>query len=316
MAAVVPEGRAVWGVQLPVQAQSTRFAEPWEADGTPEDLAAVVRAAEQAGAWYVAVCDHLAVPEDLVPTMGATWWHTVATLGWVAAMTERVRLLSHVAVPAYRHPLESAKAYGTLDHLSDGRVVVGVGAGHVEGEFAALGVPMAARGRALDEVIDAVRGVWSDAPATGWWDGPGGRLAVAPAPRQPGGPPVWIGGSSPAALRRVVARGDGWLPQGPPPQGMARAVAELTEQMAEHRPGERLDVGINAPAMYVGDAPFPLGPHDRAGSPDELAERLRRIVAVGADHVAVRLRSRSAKELCEQLDRFGRDVWPLVEGDR
>ena len=89
--------------------------------------------------------------------MSTEWWDTIATLAYLAAVTERVRLLSHVYVLPYRHPLAVAKAWATLDRLSGGRAILGVGTGHVEGEFEALGVSFADRGRLLDEAIDAVR---------------------------------------------------------------------------------------------------------------------------------------------------------------
>ncbi len=139
MAATLDPTRVEIGIQLPIQAQSTAFVEPWEADAGASELAAIARACDDAGFGYVAVCDHVAVPVDKAEVMGSEWWDTVATLGWLAGITERVRLVSHVAVPAYRHPLAMAKAFATLDAVSGGRAVMGVGAGHVEGEFDALG---------------------------------------------------------------------------------------------------------------------------------------------------------------------------------
>jgi probable F420-dependent oxidoreductase len=317
MPAVVPEGQVVWGLQLPVQSQSTIYAEPWEATAGPAELAAVARAADAAGAFYVAVCDHVAIPDDRVEAMGATWYDTVATLSWLAAQTDRVRLVSHVAVLPYRHPLVTAKAWCTLDALSGGRAVLGVGAGHVEGEFAALGTDFAGRGRLLDEAIDVVRTAFAhERPRAEGPTWPVAGLSVSPRPAQPGGPPIWIGGSSPAALRRVVERGDGWLPQGPPAQGMRAAVAELRERAAERRPGVRLDLGALAATMYVGEPGWDVGERTVSGPPEALAESLARLVSTGVDHVQVRFRSRHADELGDQLARFGAEVWPLVEQAR
>ena len=140
-----------FGMQLPIQSQSTIFVQPWEpAAGAPE-LVQVTQACEAAGFDYVAVCDHIAVPAAQAEAMSTAWWDTIATLSYLAAVTERVRLLSHVYVLPYRHPLVVAKAWATLDALSGGRAILGVGAGHVEGEFDVLGVPFADRGRLLDE---------------------------------------------------------------------------------------------------------------------------------------------------------------------
>ena len=129
-----------FGIQLPIQSQSTIYAQPWEADAGVEELVDIAQACDRAGFMYVAVCDHVAIPSEKAPAMSATWWDTIATLGYLAAVTQHVRLLSHVYVLPYRHPLVSAKQWMTLDTLSGGRAILGVGAGHVEGEFEALGV--------------------------------------------------------------------------------------------------------------------------------------------------------------------------------
>src|SRR5258708_26113285 len=118
-------------MQLAIQAQSMTFVEDWERDAGPDELVAITRAAEEAGFFYVAVCDHVSVPERLASTMGTTWYDPISTLGLLAGVTSRIRLMSHVWVLPYRHPLFSAKVFATLDHLSKGRVIVGVGAGHV-----------------------------------------------------------------------------------------------------------------------------------------------------------------------------------------
>ncbi|HAM01778.1 MAG TPA: LLM class F420-dependent oxidoreductase, partial [Acidimicrobiaceae bacterium] len=99
------------------------------------------------------VCDHTAIPRRLADAMSTTWYDTVATLGWLAGITSRVRLLSHVYVAALRHPLRAAKEFATLDALSGGRLIVGVGTGHVTEEFALAGVDFARRGALLDEAI-------------------------------------------------------------------------------------------------------------------------------------------------------------------
>src|SRR5690606_22508611 len=194
MGPILEPGRLVFGLQLPIQSQSRLYSEPWEADAGAAELAAIARAADEAGFHYIAVCDHVAIPRPLDERMSTVWWDTVATLGWLAGITERVRLLSHVYVPAYRHPLQVAQAFATLDTVSGGRLVMGVGAGHVEGEFALLGVPFEQRGALLDEAIDALRVAFAEEYPT--IDGPTWRASGAgqrPRPVQPGGPPIWVG---------------------------------------------------------------------------------------------------------------------------
>src|ERR1700704_4344139 len=144
-------------MQLPIQAQSKIFVEDWEKSAGARELAQVAEAWDRAGFSYIAVCDHVAIPRSKAETMSTTWYDPVATLGWLAGLTERTRLLSHVYVAAYRHPLQTAKAFSTLDALSDGRVILGVGAGHVEEEFDALGISFEDRGRLTDQAVDEIR---------------------------------------------------------------------------------------------------------------------------------------------------------------
>ena len=146
-----------YGMQLPVQSQSTLYAEAWEADAGPADLVEIARTADRSGFDYIASCDHVAIPRRLASAMSTVWYDPVATLAFLAGVTERVRLLSHVAVVGLRHPLITAKQYATLDHLSGGRLILGVGAGHVQEEFEVLGVDFERRGAVLDECVDALR---------------------------------------------------------------------------------------------------------------------------------------------------------------
>ena len=159
---VIPDGELVYGIQLPIQALSVMTGMPWEREAGPADLLRVAQTAEAADFFYVAVCDHIAIPRDKAETMSTTWFHPVATLGWLAGQTERVRLMTNVFVPAYRHPLETAKAFATLDHLSGGRVILGVGVGHVEGEFEALGISFADRGAITNDAIDGILDAWTN----------------------------------------------------------------------------------------------------------------------------------------------------------
>src|ERR1700692_2691036 len=129
---IVPEGALVYGVQLPIQTLTRSKAEPWEESATVADLVTLAQQAEAAGCGFVGVCDHVAVPDnDYARNLTPTWYDPIATLSFLAAHTSTIRLMSTVYIAAYRHPLVAAKSFITLDHLSGGRLVVGVGAGHV-----------------------------------------------------------------------------------------------------------------------------------------------------------------------------------------
>ncbi|WP_050815025.1 TIGR03619 family F420-dependent LLM class oxidoreductase [Streptomyces zinciresistens] len=303
-----------YGIQLPVQSQSTLYAEPWEAAAGPADLVAVARAAEDARFAYVASCDHVAVPRRLARAMSTVWYDPVATLAFLAASTERTLLLSHVAVVGLRHPLLSAKQYATLDHLSGGRLVLGVGAGHVREEFEVLGADFARRGPVLDETIDALRA------ALGPEEFPEHHgklfdfadLGQLPRPAQER-VPVWVGGSSPAAVRRAALKGDGWLPQGDPRERLPAQIARIRALRQEAGVRGPFTVGAIAEPLYVGPPGWDVGRRTLSGPPQRLAASLRAYRAMGVDQVQVRFRSRGRDELVDQIAAFGAEVAPHLD---
>ncbi|MEV6007523.1 TIGR03619 family F420-dependent LLM class oxidoreductase [Streptomyces sp. NPDC051976] len=315
MRRVLPEGRLSYGMQLPVQSQSTMYAEGWEAGAGPAELAEIARTADRLGFAYVAVCDHVAIPRRLAGAMSTTWYDPVATLGFLAGVTTRVRLLSHVAVVGLRHPLVTAKQYATLDALSGGRLVLGVGAGHVAEEFEAVGADFAGRGAVLDETIDALKA------ALGPEEFPehhGERydfagLGQRPRPVQRPRPPLWVGGSSPAAVRRAAVRGDGWLPQGDPRERLPAQIARLRRLREEVGVTDPIEIGAIAEPLYVGEPSWHVGRRTLHGKPDALAESLRAYRAMGVDQIQVRFRSREAAELTDQMTAFATDVAPLLD---
>ncbi len=126
---------------------------PWEQEGTVADMVRVAQACDAAGFLYVAVCHHVAIPPEPAEMMSTQWFDPIATLSYVAASTRRTRLMSNVLVAGYQHPLVAAKAFATLDALSNGRAIVGIGAGHVDGEFDALGVSFKGRGAITDHAL-------------------------------------------------------------------------------------------------------------------------------------------------------------------
>lgn len=300
-----------YGIQLPVQSQSTLYAEPWEADAGPTDLVEIARAADRAGFAYVAACDHVAIPHRLAEAMSTVWYDPVATLAHLAAVTDRVRLLAHVAVVGLRHPLLTAKQYATLDHLSGGRLILGVGAGHVREEFEALGVDFERRGAVLDETIDALRAALGpdEFPSHHGKSYDFEGLGQRPRPAQ-ARVPLWVGGSSPAAVRRAALKGDGWLPQGDPRDRLPAQIETLRRLRGDDAP---LTVGAITEPLYVGAPGWEVGRRTLTGPPEVLAESLRAYGAMGVHQIQVRFRCRSRTELTDQIGLFGAEVGPLLD---
>ena len=168
------------------------------------------------------------------------------------------------------------------------------------------------RGELLDQSIDAVRaafdGEYSSHTGPGWSYE---EMGLSPRPVQ-ARLPIWVGGSSPAAVRRAAERGDGWLPAGPPEGGMSNAIAQLRELRARAgRSDEPFTVGALSGPLYVGEPRWDIG---RAvhGSPEQIAAFLRVLAGLGVDQIQVGFRSRDEQELHDQLRLFGAEVAPRV----
>lgn len=309
---IVPDGRVGFGIQLPVQSQSTLYAEAWERESGPDEIAQVAGAADRSGFLYIAVCDHTAIPRRLAHAMGVTWYDTIATLGWLAGLTTKTRLLSHVYVAALRNPLRSAKEFATLDVLSKGRVIVGVGAGHVPEEFDAVGADFEGRGPLLDEAIDGIAAALTEEfPILDGPHWPARELSVGPRSLQQPRPPIWVGGSSVPALRRAAQRGDGWLPQTVRRSELAEQITKLLEFREDFRPGVPIEIGALLPPIRLGTS-IDLPKGTISGGPERVAEAINDLVSLGASHVQIRFVSRSANELCDQIEEFGSEVAPLL----
>ena len=314
MGAVTAPGEWSFGVQLPIQTLTRTLVDPWEDDASVDDLVTVARRCDAAGYDFVGVCDHVAIPDnDYAAHMTTTWYDTVATLAFLAAHTRTTRLLSVVWVAGYRHPLQTAKAFGTLDHLSGGRAVLGVGAGHVEAEFEALGIDFATRGRRLDETLEALRGVYDDTYVS--HDGEFYSYAdVGVAPQPVGDLPIWVGGSGRAAWRRTGRYGDGFIPMGNPKEQYAEIIDTVGGAAADAgRADASFDLGYMPGWAYLlGEVPE--GVAAMVGGVEALAADIREAREVGANTFHLKFRARDLSEYLEQLDAFAEEVVPLVDG--
>lgn len=249
----------------------------------------------------------------------------------VAQATERVALGTAVLLPALRHPILLAHQLGTLDRLSDGRVIAGMGGGFpiraTEEQFAAIGVTFARRIGRMEESIAAMRLLWSgDAVSFKGEHFAFEDVRLVPPPSRPGGPPVWLAGSGPAALRRVARIADGWLPY---PTEAARYAAERAV-IGDDRPvtpalyatlcldddpekaRERLRTSIeryyNAPLEFIASIQAMF-----AGTPREAADWLDGYIAAGARHLVIRLATDDHEA---GLEEFADRVLPLMREDR
>ena len=300
----IPAGTRVYGIQLPIQAQSTRVVAEWERTAGAAGLARVAQAADDAGFYYVGVCDHIAIPDEWIPAMGTYWSDCLATLSWLAPQTTRVNLLSHVYILPYRHPAVAAKAFSTLDYLSGGRAICGIGAGHLVREFELLGADYEHRGGDVAaKVPQLIRALEHEAVADGF--------GASPRPVQSPRPPVWIAGSSPAAIKRAGRLADGWLPQGPSDNDMVQLL-EATREKAG-RADLPMAIGHITPFLYVGTPGWDVGETTISGSPQEIADKILAGTPALANQIQIWFKSRTLDEQCDQMAAFGAEVAPLIE---
>ncbi|HEY4333374.1 MAG TPA: TIGR03619 family F420-dependent LLM class oxidoreductase, partial [Ilumatobacteraceae bacterium] len=298
----IPSGARVFGMQLPIQAQSATFVADWERAAGPAELVRVARAADDAGFFYIGVCDHVSLPESVVGGMGTHWMEPIGTLSWLAAQTTRIGLLTHVYVLPYRHPLMAAKQFANLDYLSGGRALLGIGAGHAEAEFGHIGADFHHRGKLVDEGLP----VLAAALENEFVDGFGARPMPVQSPR----PPIWVAGSSEPAIRRAAKFGDGWLPQGPTSAAMVATLQAGRE--AAGRADMPMMIGHITPFIYVGTPSFDVGAGTISGTPDEIAAALLAGTVAGVNQLQVRFKARSCDEMCDQITAFAADVAPLL----
>jgi probable F420-dependent oxidoreductase len=199
------------------------------------DLLALAQIVEELGFDEIDLGDHVTIGRPLpgrpMPNPpAAALLEPLVALGALAAVTRRIRLGTGVLILPQRQPALVAKQVATLDRLSNGRLRLAVGVGWQEPEYESLGVPFGERGRRLDEAIELLRLYWTRPSVT--FHGSfyhAEAMAVDPPPVQPGGPPVWLGGGSAAALKRVGRLADGWFAVGEDPRSISNKVSIIIQ---------------------------------------------------------------------------------------
>lgn len=272
------------GIAPPIVIAHPAVRADWERGAGIAELTAIARTADRLGYHHLTCSEHVAVPTDVAVERGGTYWDPLATLGFLAAHTAAIRLATQVLVLGYHHPLEIAKRYGTLDVVSGGRLVLGLGVGSLREEFDLLGAPFDDRGARADDALAALRASLSQSRPEyhgPFYDFDG--VVVEPHAVQPR-VPLWIGGRTLRSLRRATTLGDGWVPFG-------LSLDELCALLA------RVDVPENFEVVLSAGAPL-----DPIGSPDTVARSLEKRREAGTTVVSATLASTSATHYCEQLE--------------
>jgi probable F420-dependent oxidoreductase len=287
---------------------------------TRETVLAFARRMEALGYDSLWASDHVAIPyaiESRYPYSDtgkfplppdANFLEPLTTLGLVAGVTERVKLGTTILVLPHRHPVLAAKSLATLDHLSGGRVILGAGVGWMREEIELLGAPFARRGAWSDEAIGIMRACWKDARTRHRgeffaFD----EVGVFPKPVR-GDIPIWIGGHTPRALKRVAALADGWHAAFPSADALQDGVALLRQEC--ERQGRRFsDLAISVRAG-LSIRPTPAGADRKAmqGSADQILADLERYRALGVRAVLLETRYRDLDDMLQIYETFAREI--------
>jgi probable F420-dependent oxidoreductase len=274
---------------------------PIHHDTTAAEIIGWSQAVERAGLHAVFVTDHPAPTSVWLRRGGHHTLDPFVALSFAAANTTSLGLHFNLLVAAYRHPLVTAKAIASLDSLSGGRVIVGVGVGYLEAEFAALGAEYEQRTAVTDANLAAMITAWTGEPF-----GEHGTI-VLPRPVQVPHPPIWIGGNSRAARRRAVAIGQGWAPMpssaatqsllGTPPlddvDELARRIIELHQLSADSGRTDRLDVAV-IPRSLSGFAAGEVGA-------EQIRDEIGRLVDAGGTVLVANLPAAGFTEAVQWL---------------
>jgi len=292
---------------------------------TPEALETLVQRGESLGFSSVMIADHVVFPVTITskypytvtgafPGQGDAL-EQLALMAFIAGKTRTLRLVSSVMIVPHRNPVVTAKMIATIDVLSHGRVTVGVGVGWLREEFQALGAPdFDRRGSVSDEYIRIMKTLWTECPAS--FAGEFYRfeaIQCLPAPVQKPHPPIWVGGHSKAALRRVARLGDGWHPVGAnpavplrPPE-LAVLLAELRRLTeAEGRDPTRLAISYKAP-VYDPAQPLDGRTGERrpfSGSSGAIEDDIDTFARLGVSEVIFDFRSERLAESVGRMERF------------
>ena len=244
------------------------------------------------------------------------YYHPLATLTYMAATTKKVQLGTSVLVLPYHNAIQLAKFAATLDQMSNGRLVLGVGAGALQVEFEALGIPMRGRGAWTNDCIRMMKELWTN-PMPSYhsrrWNFSGSYFS--PKPVQKPHVPLWVGGSSPAALRRAATLGDGWHPSGISPEEFTIGRQEIGELAAKAgRDANQMNMSIRLEVDVPGDDSVSRGNAQRTSfpgdDPQRIATGIEAFQNVGAEHAVISLNTGNVANLKRQMEVIAKDVIP------
>jgi probable F420-dependent oxidoreductase len=297
---------------------------PFGVKPSRDNIVGITLAAERLNYDSVWLSDHVLVPKDK-PRYGHIY-EVLTTMAYLAGMTQRIHFGTSVLVLPQRDAILAAKQIATLDDLSGGRVIIGVGVGWIEGEYKNLGADFHRRGKHLNEAIQVMKRLWQeDDPHFEGEFYSFKEVLFGPKPAQLGGPPIWVGGSSEAAIRRIALLGDGWNADDSPLDQLQAVTEQLRTMTTENKRfveiSLRRTVDLRSAAAEAGliAAPTTGGGVDQAGrwpggtagaltgTLAEIKSFIDQVAEIGVSHFIFQFEHNTQEEHLAQIELFAKE---------
>jgi len=293
-------------------------------EATRETVHALAEQAEAIGLDALFCTDHLVSPPiktsralhaasgDIPPAWKERYLEPFAVLGYLAGVTRRITLGTSVCILPMRNPIEVAKQVTVLDELSAGRMVFGVGVGWYREEIEALGHAFTDRGARTDEGLEIIKALWTqERPSFAGQRFNFEQVYFGPKPRQQPHPPIWVGGASAGALRRMARFGDVWHPFVPTWETLERGRETLARLFAEQGRKDALRIAPKLPLVFQDEATRP-GQYPTEGRPEDILAALRRFRDLGAEFFLFDFKPETLDNALRTLDRFAAEIRPKL----
>lgn len=271
------------------------------------EIVKIAGAAEDLGFDSIWVSDHIIIPESH-EGFGDIFYEPILTLSYLASITKYIKLGTSVLILPYRNPVVLAKMVSTLDQLSAGRVILGLGAGWLEKEFKALGVPFGDRGKMTDEFLMVLNTLWTQ-------ENPSfigkyfnfSEIKFLPKPIQKPYPPIWIGGGSYKAIERAVKYGDGWHPVGLTPQ----QIGEKIKLIRKADVSEGFSISLRRNLEINNDKT--INPDDTLrGSIEKIVKGIKDYKQLGVNHLILHFLSGTSEGVLNTMRTFSNEIKPQI----
>lgn len=284
-----------------------------------KDNVDIAVAAENMGIDSIWVSDHVVMPERHLGSFSEVFYDPFMLLSNIAAATTKIKLGTSVIILPYRNPVVVAKMIATLDQLSDGRVIFGIGPGWMREEYEALSVPYEKRGARTNEYLSAIKELWvNDDPEFEGEFCSFSNIKFYPKPKQDPHPPIFIAGASEYAIKRSVEYGDGWQPTWVSPEDVKEGISKL-EQLAYQKGKDlsnftysvrnRLDIADigSSEGSEENDPPFLL-----RGSVDEITKTIKQYDEIGVTHMVLDPVAQSLDDIFKTMEVVSKQIIPGI----